>query len=112
MVKNSTFKVLALGGGAQGSEELFSGDPSKIQDVIASGIVFSKDNPAYPISYKVADLKTREIARMAVSTDYIETNCRQYANGYVELKHEGAYIAKFSVSYKAHDSDNKVKTKS
>ena len=104
IVKNSTFKVLALGGGAQDAVDLFTGDPNAIVGVIQKGIVFSRANPAYPIAYKVADLKTHELARMSVSTDYIETNCQEYPNGWVELRHSGAYVAKFSVSYKSHNA--------
>lgn len=112
IVNNSTFKVLALGGGAAGAVDLFSGDPKKIVDVIRNGIAFSPQNPAYPIAYKVADLKTREIARMSVTTDYIETNCQEYPNGWVELRHNGGYVAKFAVSYKSHNAQGQAVTTS
>lgn len=104
IVKNSSFKVLALGGGAEDAVDLFTGDPNAIVGVIQKGISFSRNSPAYPIAYKVADLKTREIARMSVSTDYIETNCQEYPNGWVELRHSGGYVAKFSVSYKSRNA--------
>jgi Thiol-activated cytolysin len=55
-----------LGGRAADSVELFSGSPDKIVGVIAAGVRFSKDNPVYPIACKVADLKTRQIAKMSV----------------------------------------------
>jgi thiol-activated cytolysin len=103
IVDNSQFKVLALGGSAADSVELFSGSPDKILGVIAAGVTFSKDNPAYPIAYKVADLKTRQVAKMSVTTDYIETNCQEYPNGWVELSHKGGYVAYFTMNWKERD---------
>lgn len=98
--KNSQFKVLALGGSATDSATLFEGNPDKIFEVIEKGIAFSKDNPAYPISYQVADLKTQELAKMSVTTDYTETDCQEYANGWVEFFNEAGYVATFYASWK------------
>lgn len=109
ITKNSQFKVLALGGSADSANELFSGDPGKIVGVIKTGIKFSKANPGFPISYKVADLRTRELAKMSVTTDYIETNCQEYPNGWVELRHAGGFVAYFTVNWKQkNDQGNLV----
>ena len=112
IVNNSQFKVLALGGSAANSAEIFSGNPEKILDVITTGISFSKDNPAYPIAYKVADLKSRQIAKMAVTTDYVETDCQEYSNGWVQLYHKGWYVAYFTVNWKEKDQSGNLISKS
>jgi thiol-activated cytolysin len=98
IAKNSQWQVLVLGGGSD-SAQLLTGDYTKIGQAIANGIEFSKNNPAYPVSFIVADLKTQNVSQIKTTTDYIETNCWVMPDCTVTVKHKGAYVAKFVVKW-------------
>lgn len=107
IVKNSTFKVVAIGGGAQTAAS-FSGneeDLKRLQDYIEKDATFRRDNPGAPVSYSVAFLKDNQLASMGFTTNYTETESVQYANGFVKLRHSGVYIARFTVSWEEPDDN-------
>src|SRR5207253_3760281 len=64
IVNNSEFRVLALGGNARDTAEIFKGKSNGVLNAIAKGLPFSPGSPAYPISYKVRDLKDKTLATM------------------------------------------------
>jgi len=102
IAKNSTFKVFAIGGGITSSPELvdlFAGDATKVKDVIAGGLEFSKANPGVPIQYVVVDLKSRRVAAMESNTSYVDQSCQTLANRSVKMMHRGVYVAKFTASW-------------
>ncbi len=82
IVQNSTFTVLAIGGGAETPVKMFSGSSEaslkELQDYIAADAVYRRDNPGLPIAYTVAFLKDNSFARMGNSADYTETVCVRY----------------------------------
>jgi thiol-activated cytolysin len=106
ILKNATFTVVALGGGAQtaatftGSED----DLKKLREYIAKDSTYRRDNPGAPVSYTVAFLKDNAIATMGFATDYTETSSVTYPNGYVRLKHDGVYVGKFEVTWEEADA--------
>lgn len=104
--QNSLFKALVLGGG-DASAEVLAGDIGKVNEAITEGIGFSKDSPAYAISYTVTDLKTRAISEMKTSTSYIETVREELPNRSITLKHEGGFVANFSVKWMVYDEAQK-----
>ena len=101
IVKNASFSVVAIGGGAteaaqfKGSKE----DLSKLGEYIENGATYRRDNPGAPVSYTVAFLKDNVLAEMGFTTNYTETEYVRYANGFVKVKHDGAYIARFKVTW-------------
>jgi len=105
IVNNSEFRVLVLGGNAGDTAELFKGSGNGVAAVIAKGLPFSLNSPAFPISYKVQDLKTRELATIKLTTRYVKSECQEFANGYVDLKLTGGFVGKFDVKWK-EASDN------
>jgi thiol-activated cytolysin len=106
IAQNSSFKALVLGGG-NASAEVLGGDIGKINEAITKGIDFSKDNPAYPISYIVADLKTRAISEMKTTTKYIETDRKVLKDRSIRLVHKGGFVANFNVKWQEYDKNQK-----
>lgn len=101
IAENSTFTALTLGGNAQVATQVFdSKNTDGIVKLIKDSATFSKTNPGVPIAYSVNFLKDNQLARMGFTTDYTEWNCTEYPSGYVKLHHSGAYVARFSVSWK------------
>ena len=41
---------------------------------------------------------------MGFTTDYTDTECVKYPNGFVKLQHSGAYVARFEVDWVEPDS--------
>jgi thiol-activated cytolysin len=107
IAKNSDFRVLVLGGNAGDTAELFKGKFSGVAEVIARGLPFTPNSPAYPISYKIQDLKTRQLATMKLTTQYTKSECQEYPNGYVDLKHNGGYVAFFEVKWQEKSDDGR-----
>jgi thiol-activated cytolysin len=107
IIDNSTFTVLAIGGGAQSPTQMFNGGSQLkgLQDYIAKDATYRRDNPGKPIAYIIAFLKDNSFARIGSSTDYTETECVRYNNGYVRLVHDGGYVAKFEVTWSAPDNN-------
>jgi thiol-activated cytolysin len=107
--RNSTFTVLAIGGGAETPAKMFSGasDDSlkELEQYIATDTVYREDNPGLPIAYTIAFLKDNTLARLGNSTDYTETECIRYNNGFVRVAHAGAYVAKFQVTWVEPDAN-------
>ena len=99
IVQNSDFRVLALGGNAADTAELFTGGGAGVANVIARGLPYSSNSPAFPIAYKVQDLKTRNLASMRLTTNYVKSECQEFPNAYVDLKHTGVYVAKFAITW-------------
>jgi thiol-activated cytolysin len=103
IIKNSTFTVLALGGGAASPVQMFNGgadaELTGLRDYVAKDAVYRRDNPGLPIGYTMAFLKDNQFARMGFTTDYVENECVRYNNGFVRLVHDGAYVAKFQVTW-------------
>lgn len=101
IIENATFSVIAIGGGAATAAE-FSGNPDdlkKLGEYINRDATYRRDNPGAPISYTVAFLKDNTLAEMGFTTEYTQTECISYPNGFVRLDHDGAYVARFTVSW-------------
>jgi thiol-activated cytolysin len=106
IARNSTFKALVLGGGNT-SADVLAGDIGKMTEAITKGIDFSKDSPAYPISYTVADLKTRATSVMRTTARYIETLREVHSDHSITLRHKGWFVANFGVKWQAYDEKQK-----
>jgi thiol-activated cytolysin len=110
IVDNSTFTVLTLGGNAQAATKVFnSSDANALQDLITESATFSEKNPGYPIAYTVNFLKDNQLAQMSFTNDYTEWTCKEYGSGFIKLKHDGGYVAKFSVTWDETDSSGTKK---
>lgn len=101
IARQSKFTVVAIGGGVEQAAQ-FDGsaeDLKRLGAYIRENASFRRDNPGAPISYNVAFLKDNVMATMGFTTDYTETESVLYPNGFVRLKHSGAYVAKFYVNW-------------
>ena len=97
VLKDTTVTVSIVGGNADGAARVVTGTVEDLKKLIQEGATFSTQNPAVPISYKTAFLKDNQVATIQSSTDYIETKVTSYKNGYLNLHHKGAYIARYYV---------------
>ena len=97
VLKNTTVTVSIVGGNADGAGRVVTGTVEDLKKLIQEGATFSTQNPAVPISYKTAFLKDNQVATIQSNTDYIETKVTSYKNGYLNLQHKGAYIARYYV---------------
>ena len=97
VLKNTTVTVSIVGGNADGATRVVTGTVEDLKKLIQEGATFSTQNPAVPISYKTAFLKDNQVATIQSNTDYIETKVTSYKNGYLNLQHKGAYIARYYV---------------
>ena len=97
VLKNTTVTVSIVGGNADGAARVVTGTVEDLKKLIQEGATFSTQNPAVPISYKTAFLKDNQVATIQSNTDYIETKVTSYKNGYLNLQHHGAYIARYYV---------------
>jgi thiol-activated cytolysin len=108
VIRNASFTALAIGGGTETPVQVFSGASQGglkgLQEYIAKDARYRRDNPGLPIAYTVAFLKDNQFARMGFTTDYTDTSCVKYNNGFVKLAHAGAYVAKFQVSWTEPDA--------
>lgn len=108
IISNASFTALALGGGAETPVQVFGGGAAAglkgLQDYIRKDALYRRDNPGLPVAYTVAFLKDNEFARMGFTTDYTDTECVKYPNGYVKFQHAGVYIAKFEVDWVEPDA--------
>ena len=97
VLKDTKVTVSIVGGNADGAARVVTGTVEDLKKLIQEGATFSTQNPAVPISYKTAFLKDNQVATIQSNTDYIETKVTSYKNGYLNLHHKGAYIARYYV---------------
>ncbi|UPG88067.1 thiol-activated cytolysin family protein [Luteibacter aegosomaticola] len=112
IIKNSTFSVVAIGGGAETAIEVFKGGAEDaingLRAYIQKGATYRRDNPGLPVAYQVAFLKDNRFATMGFPTDYTETQCVRYPNGFVRFEHSGGYVAKAEVTWKEGDANGNL----
>lgn len=103
ILRNASFTALALGGGAETPVRIFGGGTAEglkgLQEYIQKDAVYRRDNPGLPIAYTVSFLKDNVFAQMGYTTDYTETQCVRYPNGFVKFQHAGWYVAKFEADW-------------
>lgn len=62
-------------------------------------VELSASNPAVPLDYSVVMLKDNAAATISGSTEYIAESCESFAPCNIHLKHTGAYVAEFNISW-------------
>jgi thiol-activated cytolysin len=109
IIKNSTFSVVAIGGGVETTMEVFKGDAEQaikgLREYIQKGATYRRDNPGLPVAYQVAFLRNNQFATMGFPTEYTETQCIRYPNGFVKFENGGAYVAKTEVTWREADQN-------
>ncbi len=100
LTRNSVFTVYSIGGNAKVATQVVAGtNLSELARVIKVDAAYRRDNPGVPIAYTVAFLKDNSIAKISATSDYTETTCTEYPNGFIKFEHAGAYVAKFMVTW-------------
>ncbi|MCB0552111.1 MAG: thiol-activated cytolysin family protein [Phaeodactylibacter sp.] len=113
VLENSSFTIYSVGGnGETVSKNLSDGtDLSGLNTIIQKDAVYRKDNPGVPIAYTVAFLKDNVTASVNSSLEYVETDCTEYANAFIKLVHNGAYVGRFTVTWQEPDAQGKYVNK-
>jgi len=106
IIRNSTFTVVTLGGNPTVAARIANpNDIDQLSSIIRDGAAYRQDNPGTPIAYTVAFLKNNALATMGYTTRYFETECRQFNNGFVSVRHSGGYVAKFEITWQETDAN-------
>jgi thiol-activated cytolysin len=113
IARESTFTVIVIGGAAEGSARIQSvEDLNLLPKMINEGLVYSRRTPAAPISYTVRFLKDNAPAVIGFTTEYNQQECVLYESAAVKIRHSGAYVAKFSVTWDQPNAQGKPEPKS
>jgi len=106
ILQNSTIEVVTIGGNAEvASEAVTAQNFGDLQPIlIGKNAVYSKDNPGVPIAYTVKFLMDNRVAKMGYTTDYTATECTISKLGRIKVKCSGAYVLRFTVTYKTWDN--------
>lgn len=100
-LEKTSCSLIVLGGRSE-TLNILLGDEDvaeKINKIIFSDVVLSQSNPAYPLMYKTVFLKDANNAEFHGTTDYTVDSVTKYNSGEIQLRHTGAYIAKFTVTW-------------
>ncbi|MGN0308528.1 MAG: thiol-activated cytolysin family protein [Lachnospiraceae bacterium] len=85
---------------------LDSGDIIKeINDLITENTVLSESNPAAPLCYTTVFLKNNVVAHIQGRTEYVTSKSESFSSGSITLRHDGAYVAMFTVSWDEYHFD-------
>lgn len=113
IARESTFTVIVIGGAAEGSARIQSvEDLNLLPKMINEGLVYSRRTPAAPVSYTVRMLKDNAPAKIGFTTEYNQQECVVYESASVKIRHSGAYVAKFSVTWEQPDASGKFQSRS
>lgn len=100
VMKNTHVSIIALGGTPLDIKNAaLSTDTTAINNAILNNVELSAQNPAFPLNYKVVFLKDNKPAILCGNSEYIEETYSEYSNGEIHLRHDGAYVADFNVSW-------------
>ena len=73
-LKNSSFTIFSIGGSAEATIRLINAGSENMVDslrkYLLDGANYTKDSPAYPISYGARYLKTNDVAKLGLSYKY------------------------------------------
>jgi thiol-activated cytolysin len=76
-----------------------------LKDYIEKDATYRRDNPGLPVAYQVAFLRDNRFAMMGFPTEYTETQCIRYPNGFVKFKNDGVYDSKTEVTWLGPDQN-------
>lgn len=109
VMRNTNVSIVALGGTPLDIRNAtLSQDTTAINAAILNNVELSEANPAFPLTYEVVFLKDNIVATFGGSSEYIKETIEEIPNGELHLKHDGAYIARFYVTWDeitGYDSD-------
>lgn len=99
ILDKTNFTAVILGGDAGESSKVVSGKVEDLKRIIEQGSVYNRQNQAVAISYKTSFVKDNAPATFLNNTDYVDTKITSFRDGELVLRHKGAYIAKFFVTW-------------
>ena len=101
ILQKSSMSAITIGGNAEVASQAVTarnfGDLVPI--ITGPNAVYSKSNPGVPIAYTVRFLKDNSIAKMGYTADYTSTECTLWKESTLQLRNDGAYVARGFVSY-------------
>lgn len=77
----------------------------EVNELITENTVLSEANPAAPLSYTTIFMKNNVVAHVQGRTEYVTSKSELFSSGIVTLRHDGAYVARFTVSWEEYNFD-------
>jgi thiol-activated cytolysin len=74
IIENSSVKMLSLGGAAEASIEFLNG--GSLDEYLLKGANFTKNSPAFPISYSARNIKDDGLTQVSYSTKFNKKDCK------------------------------------
>lgn len=110
ILQKSSMTAITIGGNAEVASQAVTAQSfgDLVPIITGSNAVYSKSNPGVPIAYTVRFLKDNTIAKMGYTTDYTATDCSLWKQSTLQLRNDGAYIARGYVSYYPRGSSTAV----
>ncbi|MEM8749171.1 MAG: thiol-activated cytolysin family protein [Pseudomonadota bacterium] len=71
-----------------------------LNKVISNNLKFDQNSAAVPIAYYTKFLDSNNLAKVSLTTDYVEHQCTEFPEQRIVVKHKGAYVAKVKVTYR------------
>lgn len=93
--------LIALGGNASAFSGIMN-EPDiakKLNTLLFETTDLNAQNPAAPLNYMPAFLQNNATEQILGYTEYIEETSQSYTSGNIYLRHTGAYVAQFFVSW-------------
>lgn len=112
MARNARFAVMVFGGDARDGATLQRADNlSQLEEVIRRGAALNAANRGLPIAYSVSFLRDEEVARVAFTTRFVQSQCTTHPDAFVRLRHDGAFVARFRISWKERNDEGAMVAK-
>lgn len=98
ILQQSSIKATIIGGSGQSAVQVVNGFEG-LKEYMTTGGNYNKDTAAAPLAYKLRYLCDNGICRIVMAQNYTVKSCQELKMGHYGIKHAGAYIAWFYVSY-------------
>ena len=101
ILRKSSMSAITIGGNAEVASQAVTAQTfgDLVPIITGENAVYSRSNPGVPIAYTVRFLKDNSLAKMGFTTDYTSTECSLWKQSTLQLREDGAYVARGFVSY-------------
>jgi thiol-activated cytolysin len=98
ILNNSTIKATIIGGSGTDAVGAIDGVEG-LRNYILQGGKYDRESPAAPIAYKLRYMCDYGICNMVLASNYFVKQCHELKPGSIGVYNNGAYVARFYVSY-------------
>ncbi|ETO91198.1 MAG: thiol-activated cytolysin family protein [Candidatus Xenolissoclinum pacificiensis L6] len=112
MIKNSSFSMIVMGGDVVNNSKSVNVQSIDELSKFIEGErlnVLSKTNIPVPISYNVKDLRDSALAVLHTAGNYKVLECVRHQHGWIAVRHKGAYVAHFAITWQEHGKSERTR---